>query len=231
MTGAPMTETTTSALPIGLVLPDLEAYRGLVRAIAEATFIAELEFTYGAPLFKGTPAIVEGLKQATSALEKFDVYFQHGILDEAARVKLAQGFRYRYLNRHPYSEGSDVFAASADVLQFRFRLMDPRQLDDGPRALAAARSEPHDTEVLNALEKDAPVDNAHLRGRIKLFLDHVYNPRRRKLPEVQEVLTGSRAADPVIVELETSGALPGMFAHLLSPLVDEVDGALVWLPG
>lgn len=223
--------TTTSALPIGLVLPDLEAYRDLVHAIATAAFVTEVEFTYGAPLFKGNDAIVEGLKGAVSALDKFDVYFRHGILDEAARVKLAQGFRLRYLNRHPYSEGSDVFAASADVLQFRFRLMDPRQLDDGPRALVTARQQPHDGDVLSALEKDAPIDNAHLKGRVKLFLDHVYNPRRRKLPEVQAVMTGRRAKDPVIVELETSGALPGLFAHLLEPLVKGAGGALVWLPG
>jgi hypothetical protein len=71
----------------------------------------------------------------------------------------------------------------------------------------------------------------HLRGDVKLFMDEVQNSRRRKLPAVQQVMTGSRKRDPVIVEVMVSAGLPGYFIWALAPCVDEVDGALVWLPG
>lgn len=218
-------------IPIGIVLPDLVSYQRLVHAIAEAPSIAETELSYCAPLYKATPAITEALKGVRTALEKFDVYFEHGILDESTRVKLASAFRQRYLTAHPRSEGSDVFAASGEVLQFRFQLQQPARLEGAEEALQVTASLPHDREVLEAMAKGEPVDRRHLQGDMKLFLDHVYNPRRRELPEVREVMTGPRAKDPVIIELLTDGAVPGLFGHLLAPLVHPLEGALVMLPG
>lgn len=218
-------------VPIGIVLPDLATYQRLVRAIAEAPYVAETEFSYSAPLYKATPAITEALKDARTALEKFDVYFERGILDEDTRVKLAAAFRQRYLRANPRSEGSDVFLASGDVLQFRFELHQPATLDGGDEALWVTESLPHDRTVLEAMKQGELVDRRHLRGNVKIFLDHVYNRRRRELPEVQEVLTGPRAHDPVIVELMTDGAVPGLFGHMLAPLVHPLEGALVILPG
>lgn len=218
-------------VPIGIVLPDLATYQRLVHAIAEAPSVAEIELSYSAPLYKATPALTEALKGVRTALEKFDVYFEHGILDEETRVKLASAFRQRYLKAHPRSEGSDVFVASADVLQFRFELQQPATLEGSEEALWVAESLPHDREVLEAMKQGELVDRQHLRGKVKLFLDHVYNPRRRELPEVQEVMTGPRAKDPLVVELMTDGAVPGLFGHLLAPLVHPLDGALVMLPG
>lgn len=219
------------AVTLGIVLPRLEAYRSLIHTLTQHSEIAEVEFTYGAPLFKATPEIVEGLRNATSQLDRFDVYFSYGILHEPTRVRLAQRFRQRYLNRHPFSEGSDVFAASADVLQFRFRIDEPRHLAAPNKAMASIQREPHDERIVQQILSREPIDRAHLTGRLKLFLDHIYNPRRAALPEVQKVMTGSRTHSPVIVELEMDGALPGLFWHVLEPRVDEVDGAMVWLPG
>lgn len=219
------------AVTLGIVLPRLESYRALIHGLTQHSEVAEVEFTYGAPLFKATPQIVEGLKQASGSLGRFDVYFEHGILHEPTRVRLAQKFRQRYLNRHPYSEGSDVFAASADVLQFRFRIDEPRYLLAPTRALEAIARAPHDANILSQVRAKDPIAREHLSGRVKLFLDHVYNPRRTALPEVKKVMTGSRTHSPVIVELEMDGALPGLFWHVLEPRVDEVDGAMVWLPG
>lgn len=218
-------------VPIGIVLPDLGTYQRLVHAIAEAPYVVETELSYSAPLYKATPEITEALKGARTALEKFDVYFERGILDEDTRVQLAGAFRQRYLRAHPRSEGSDVFLASGDVLQFRFELQQPATLEGNEEALWVTESLPHDRTVLDVMKEGGLVDRAHLRGNVKLFLDHVYNPRRRELPEVQEVLTGPRAADPVIIELLTDGAVPGLFGHLLAPLVHPLEGALVILPG
>ncbi len=218
-------------VPIGIVLPDLGAYQRLVHAISEAPYVAETEFTYGAPLYKATAGITCALKDARTALDKFDVYFEHGILDEETRVQLAAAFRQRYLRANPRSEGSDVFAASADVLQFRFELRQPAIIEGGSEALWVTESLPHDKDVMDALKQGDTVDRRHLRGNVKLFLDHVHNRRRRELPEVQEVMTGARARDPVVVELMTDGAVPGLFGHLLAPLVHPLEGALVMLPG
>ena len=219
------------AVTLGIVLPRLDSYRALIHSLTNHPEIAEVEFTYGAPLFKATPEIVDGLKKASGSLERFDVYFEHGLLHEPTRVRLAQRFRQRYLNRHPYSEGSDVFAASADVMQFRFRIDEPRHLQAPLRALAAIEHAPHDDTILAQIRAKEPIAREHLSGRVKLFLDHIYNPRRTALPQVKKVMTGSRTHSPVIVELEMDGALPGLFWHVLEPRVDEVDGAMVWLPG
>lgn len=221
----------THRVPIGIVLPDLGAYQRLVHAIADAPCVAETEFTYSAPLYKATPEIADALKDARTALEKFDVYFERGILDEEVRVKLAAAFRQRYLRAHPRSEGSDVFLASGEVLQFRFELHQPATIDGGSEALWVTESLPHDRDVMDALKQGDTVDRNHLRGNVKIFLDHVHNRRRREVPEVQEVMTGPRARDPVIIELMTDGAVPGLFGHLLAPLVHPLDGALVMLPG
>jgi hypothetical protein len=218
-------------IPIGIVLPDLVSYQRLVHAAYNAPFVAECEFTYGAPLFKATDAIKQRVREARDALQKFDAYFELGILDEAQRTQLAAAFRQRYLKAHPRSEGSDVFLASGDVLQFTFELSQPNTLDDGGQALWVAQSLPHDKSVMDALSQGQSIDRNHLRGRVKMFLDHVYNPRRRELPDVQEVMTGPRERDPVVVELMTDGALPGLFGHLVAQLVHPIDGALVMLPG
>ena len=217
-------------LPLGVVLPDLKAFQRLVAMVCEPGFATELEFTYGAPLYKGNDAIVEALKSAVGVLEKFNAYFEHGILDEVARVKLAQKFRARYLQRHPGSEGSDVYMASSDVLQVAFVLDVPRDAAERAAISAAMDHARLDAKARADFERGM-VSKAHLRGRFRFFLDHVYNPRRRALPQVREKLEGPLAEDPVIVELVTDGALPGYFKHRFTPLVEKLGGALVWLPG
>ena len=221
----------TRELPLGIVLRDLEAYQQLVRLVTEDTRVVETEFTYSHPLFKATPEIVDGLKRNPTAIEKFDLYFEHGILNEEVRVDLAAQFRKRYLEKHPRSEGSDVYLASADVLQFRFGLSWPNDRDAADAILDEIEQHPHDSTVVSAVRKGAGVVPEHLRARFALFLDHVYNPRRREEQTVIDVMFGSRARNPVVVEMLCDGALPGYFVHVLEPLVDEVDGAIVWLPG
>jgi hypothetical protein len=216
-------------LPLGIVLPDLSGYREIVHAVASSRHTQDVEFTYRAPIFKGNDAIVEGLKSANGALEKFDVYFNHAIGDETERVRFAQEFRKRYLSRFPRSEGQDVFRASREVLQFRFILKNPGEDRDRADVARALKQFPHDKDVLAHFEDTGHIDASNRTGYLALFLDHVHNPTRRSDPRVQEVMYGPREKDPVIIELMTNGALPGLFGHVVGPLVYKVHGAIVFL--
>ena len=216
---------------MGIVLRDLRSYQQLVHVLHREPAVEAVEFTYRAPLFKGNAAIREALVPGSAAIDKFDVYFEHGILDEEARVNIAQRFRRDWIRRRPGSEAQDVFAASGELLQFVFRLRPPHRCADPQAAMDAIARHPHDADQLAALRAGRAIDPVHLSAEIRIFIDHVFNPRRRKAPTVQAVMTGARTHDPVIVELMTTGGIPGYFVHQLEPPIDEVDGALVWLEG
>ena len=79
-------------LALGLVLPLLSSYKRLVHAVSASPLVGMTDFAYGAPLYKGNPKIVADLATAESALDKFDAYFDHGVLDEEERVRLAHAF-------------------------------------------------------------------------------------------------------------------------------------------
>ncbi|MFH1812528.1 MAG: hypothetical protein ABIJ09_27595, partial [Pseudomonadota bacterium] len=66
-------------LAVGLVLPDLESYRLLVHELYKQPWNAQMEFTYCPPLLRGTKEISRALRMAGGALDKFDVYLEHGI--------------------------------------------------------------------------------------------------------------------------------------------------------
>jgi hypothetical protein len=216
---------------MGIVLRDLEAYQKLIHILTEESTVASYEFTYRAPLYKFSREVTERLAEGLSSLEKFDLYYEKGILDEKARVQLAAKFRADYIRKHPASEASDVFFASGDVLSFRLLLRPPSDLVEVEAALAAIAAHPHDEAVLAALRARERIDESHFVAEVHMFLDHVYNPRRRDIPAVKQSMTGGRARDPVIVEMYTSGAIPGYFIHVLEPPIHDVDGALVMLPG
>ena len=216
-------------VPLGVVLPDLNAYRKLVHHIAHDDVSQTLEFTYRYPLYKGNEHIKAELRPGISALKKFDIYFQHGIADERARVDFAQKFRARYLRQYPSSEGQDVLRASAEVLQLSFVLKDPAESEDPRRIARALRQHPHDRDAIERLERTGLVDKENRTGNLLLFLDHVYNPFRYKDPRVREVRYGPREKDPVVVELHVTGAMPGLFMHLVGNLAHRVQGRVTWL--
>ncbi len=218
-------------LTMGIVLRDLRAYQQLVHVFSAEPAVSTLDFTFKAPLYKATAGIKAALPDCKSALDKFDVYFEHGILDEDVRVALAERFRTQYVQHHPRTEASDLFFASGEVIHVGFTLKNPHDLDKPSQAVAAIAAHPHDDGVLSRLVEKKAVHPEHLKGEIRLYLDHVYNPRRRKEEAVQRVMTGSRTNDPVTVEMFSDGAIPGYFVYTLEPAIDEVDGALVWLEG
>ncbi|OGQ25019.1 MAG: hypothetical protein A2138_08500 [Deltaproteobacteria bacterium RBG_16_71_12] len=215
----------------GVVLRDLESYRRLVHTLATSSLVASTDFAYTAPIYKGSDKIVAGLAMANGSLEKFDVYYEHALENPGERVRFAKAFAAQYLRRFPASERQDLFLASGDVLKFSFELMTPLALDNPVAALTAIEHTPHDQAVLDALRGGGGVDRAHLRGDLKILLDHILNPRRREVPQVQAAMMEIETDAPVIVELITTGGMPGYLYYVVHPLVQALDGRLVLLPG
>lgn len=213
----------------GLVLRGLEHYRDLVHQLSASPTVAATDFTYSAPIYKGSDNIKAGLAVAGSALEKFDVYFGNALLDEEERLRFARLFAQSYLRKYPASERSDLFLASADVLKVAFELVPPFALDKPVHALAAIDAAPHDVTILDRLRGGEAIDRAHLRFEVRLFLDQVLNPRRREHAEVQAAMKELKTDLPYILEVVTDGAIPGYVFYALHPFVAQVGGRLVLL--
>jgi hypothetical protein len=187
------------------------------------------ELSYSAPIYKGSDAIKEGLAAARTALEKFDVYFDHALLDEEERVRFARLFAQQYVRKHPASERSDLFLASADVLKVAVELVPPLALPKPIAALDAIAAAPHDLSILGRLRGGDAIDRAHLCFQVRVFLDHVMNPRRREQAAVRGVMKELGIELPYILEAVTDGAIPGYVRWALHPLVREIGGGLVLL--
>ena len=213
----------------GLVLRGLEQYRDLVHQLHASPLVASSDFSYSAPIYKGSDDIKAGLAAASTALEKFDVYFSNAILDETERVRFARLFAQQYLRKYPASERSDLFLASAEVLKVGFELVPPFALEKPVNALEAIRVAPHDVTILDRLRGGEPIDRAHLRFEVRVFLDHVMNPRRREHAEVQSAMKELKTDLPYILEVVTDGAIPGYVYYALHPFVAQVGGRLVLL--
>src|SRR5262245_55655944 len=137
---------TGSGIPLllGVVMDGVQTYERLVIEMTKSPVVCGLEYTYGPPLYKGTPQIVEALKTTNSALAKFEAYFRHGILNRDARETLAHLFRKQYLARYPRSEGQDVYLASGSVLGVVFELFPPARCPRPEAALRACKTFSHD---------------------------------------------------------------------------------------
>ncbi|MEW5851389.1 MAG: hypothetical protein AB2A00_21550 [Myxococcota bacterium] len=218
-------------LLLGVVLDGVHSYARLVDALSRSPLVAGMEYTYGPPLYKGTPQIVEALKTANTALEKFDAYFRHGILNREAREELARLFRRQYLARFPRSEGQDVYLASGNVLGISFELLPPLRCPRPDAALRACRTFSHDDSVLAAAERGDQIDRALRAGQLKIFLEGVQNTRRMEIPAVAKLVEQKRMKEPCTFELAINGALPGLFVHAIEPIVTSLGGGLALLPG
>jgi hypothetical protein len=213
----------------GLVFRQLQQYGNFVHACAESGFVAQTDFTYAAPIYKGSDAIKQGLEVAQSALDKFDVYFLNAVLDDNERSRFSKLFAKQYLAKYPGSERSDLFLASGDILKFAIELLPPLSLSNPMEALKAIEATPHDPAILGKLRGGQAIDRAHLRATMKLFLDHVMNPRRREVPAVADAAAEMGTEDPYVIEVITDGAMPGYVHWVLTPLVRAVGGRLVLL--
>jgi hypothetical protein len=213
----------------GVVVYALEQYGNLVHVASASPFVSQTDFGYGAPIYKGSDAIKAGLESAVSALDKFNVYFRHAVLDEAERVRFTHAFRAQYLKKFPGSERTDLFLASGDVLKFAVELVHPTTLAEPHQALMAIESTPHDNEVLLQLKSGQAIDRAHLKAEFRIYLDHVMNPRRREVPTVAQAAMEMGTEEPYVVEVITTGAIPGYLYWVLNPIVQQVGGKLVLL--
>jgi hypothetical protein len=227
--GAVVVDTDALAATIGLVYADLDAHRRALRAIASHPAVAGVEFSVGAPLYKGNAAIVAALATSAGLLDKIDLYFRHGLCDEAERLRLARVFAARYAQRHPRVERQDLFLASGDVVGFAFDLQAPMHLPVPREAFDAIAAGPHDAGLLARLRGGEAPARWHLRVQIRLFLDHALNPRRHGEPAVAAAAAALDAPAPFVLEVFTSPAIPGYAHWVLDPLVREVGGRVAWL--
>ncbi len=218
------------AATLALVYRELDNHRAVVQALSSSTAVSAVEFSVQAPLYKGSPRIVDALASAQSMADKIDVYFQHAICDEAERVRFARLFQQLYLKKNPRAERQDLFLASGDVFAFSFDLVPPMQLPVPRQAFDAIAAGPHDATLLAKLRGGSSPDRWHLKAQIRLFLDHALNPRRH---EVLDVVTAAReigVAKPYVLEVSASPSIPGYARYVLEPLVRKCGGRVVWLP-
>lgn len=232
-----MTSTTSetdeiiSGATIGLVYRSLDDHRRLIHAIAADSRVQGVELSVGAPLFKGSPAIVSALSAADGLKDKIDAYFDHALLDDETRVRFAKAFADRYLARHPRSERQDLFRASGDVFVFAFDLVQPMQLPV-PRVVFDAIAEgPHDAALLARCRAGDGLQREHLHVVLRLFLDHPLNPRRHGEEAVRAAAQELGVVHPFVIEATTSLAVAGYPQLVLGDAADAVDARAVWLPG
>lgn len=226
-----MNDAQSPPVVFGVVLKDLESYRTLVKGLATSSLVASTDFVYTAPIYKGSDAIKDALQSANGALDKFDVYFEHALDNPAERVRFAKMFAAQYVRKFPASERQDLFLASGDVMKFSFELVTPLALEQPLAVLDAIARTPHDQALLDSLRGGGSIDRAHLRGDLKIFLDHILNPRRRELQQVQSAMFEMETDAPLIVELVTTGGVPGYVYYVVQPMVSAIGGRVVLLPG
>lgn len=214
---------------LGLVLPDLDAYRRLLHIVRDDPAVDEVELSVGAPLYKGSAAIKAGLDAGNGLKDKIDTYFKHALIDEAARVEFARLFANAYLSRHKRSERQDVFVASADVFVFAFELRQPMQLDVPREAYDAIASGPHDPEALAKLRGGMGLPKTSLKVVLRLFLDYAPNPRRHGEPAVRAAIEEKAMASPFVVEVEVSPDIAGWAGFVLYRVAEQVGAKAVWL--
>jgi hypothetical protein len=227
--GAIVVDTDALAATLGLVYADLDQHRRVLLAIGEQEAVSGIEFSVGAPLYKGNPAIVEALAKASGLVDKIDAYFRHGLCDDAERVRLARVFATRYAQRHPRVERQDLFLASGDVVGFAFDLKSPLHLAVPRLAFEAIAAGPHDAALLARMRGGESPARWHLRVQIRIFLDHALNPRRHGEPGVVEAAAELGLTGPFVLEVFASPALSGYAHWVLDPVVRAVGGRVVWL--
>jgi len=213
---------------LGVVLPDLDAYRQLLHLVRDDAAVDEVELSVGAPLWKGSDAIKAALAAGDGLAHKIDAYCQHGIIDDAARVAFARRFQVAYLSRHPRSERQDVFAASGDVFVFAFDLRQPMHLAVPREAFDAVAAGPHDVAALARHRGGEPLPKAALRVVLRLFLDFAPNPRRHDEPAVRAVVE-ELGLSPWVIEAEVSPDVAGHAFAVLDRVARQVGGRAVWL--
>lgn len=213
---------------IGLVLPDLDAYRQLLHRLRADAAVDEVELSVGAPLWKGSDAIKAALAAGAGLADKIDAYCQHGLIDDAARVAFARRFQMAYLSRHPRSERQDVFAASGDVFVFAFDLKPPMQLPVPREAFDAIGAGPHDVVALARYRGGEPMAREVMRVVLRLYLDFAPNPRRHDEPAVRAVVD-ELGLSPWVIEAEVAPDVAGHACAVLDRCARPVGGRAVWL--
>jgi hypothetical protein len=214
---------------LGLVYDDVKRHGAVLRGLLASPFVSGVEFSVQAPIYKGSPQIKAALEGAEGLRDKIDLYFRLAIVDESERVRYAHLFAAQYARKHPRVERQDLFQKSGDVFGFSFDLVPPMQLDTPRVVFDAIAAGPHDAALLARLRGGESPERWQLKVCVRLFLDHVLNPRRHGEAAVKDAAAVLGVAQPCVIEVSASPAVAGYARHVLEPLVDDAGGCVVWL--
>ncbi len=215
---------------IGLVYRDLADHEHAMSSLLADERIATIEMTVQAPLFKGNDAIKDALKDGPPLREKFVVYWQHGVVDEQARVAFSTKFRALYTKKHAGGvERQDLFMASGDIFVVQLELLPPMQLPVPRKALDAIEQGPHDKELLTTLRSGAGVDRELWKVEVRVFFDHALNPRRHLDEEVLNACHDLDTQRPYVLEVSAGAGVAGYAKWVLDDHVKSAGGRAVWL--
>jgi len=198
-------------------------------ALASAPAVAGVEFSVQAPLYKGSPQIIHALQSVESLADKIDLYHRLALNDEAERVRFARLFAQQFQRKNPRAERQEQFKKSGDVFGFSFDLVPPMHLEVPREAFDAIAAGPHEVAVLSRLRGGESPERWHLKVQIRVFLDHILNPRRHEEPQVKAGAAQLDVALPCVLEVSASPSIPGYARYVLEPLVTAAGGVVVWL--
>lgn len=231
-------------ISLGVLCDGIEVLPQLVEALLDHPCVATSDLGVMAPFYQGTPTLVEVHRATRPGRARLLAYLRHGVLDESTRCVIAGRFAADFRRRYGRAERRDLLVASADMLRVEVALkalaaLDPAQRDRVLRSIAAR---PHDVDTFaREQEPIAPRDDGDGTGSelaagggeiyllaMKIFIDHVYNPRRQQHPAVQEALAAHPMQRPAIIELWAPPAIPGYADLVVKDIAPAVDGVALW---
>ncbi|MFH1809646.1 MAG: hypothetical protein ABIJ09_12945 [Pseudomonadota bacterium] len=228
-------------LPFAILLRQPDQIPAVVDLLFDHPLVVSTEFGVGAPLFKATPELAQAHRTARSARERFHAYLRLGLLDEGVRVQVAARFAAQFRQRHGRGERRDIFLASGEIVRAAAQLRPLQDLDRDTRTIVVEhiRAHPHDGD---ALERElgrvgGPLDDADPAStdpqvyalEIKIFVDNIYNPNRRKDLAVVTALQAHPIDEPVVLECWAHPALAGYAGSLVEDMARTLQSLAVWL--
>ncbi|NJK89778.1 MAG: hypothetical protein HC923_10530, partial [Myxococcales bacterium] len=116
---------------IVILIPNLQAVLPVMESLFLHPWIASYQIGFGPPILTVSPEVRARARAATSAMHKLRLYFEHCILAEEVREKLAKEHRRLVVRRSGPVEAEAVDAASLEALDLRLRLRGPAERPPG----------------------------------------------------------------------------------------------------
>ncbi len=156
----------------------------MLQAAFRHDWVASYQVGFGPPLVRSSQGLNLQVKQAKSALDKLQAYFDHCILNEEARRSLAQKHRERLVRKMGPIEAEALDRSSVDIIDLVLRLHVPANAP--PRAMGQM-----DRAGIDLRQIPDNISPEELSARFWL---HLHDPRNSRLLHIEEVT--AKAGDP-----------------------------------